>query len=128
VKQFEQRAPKLKFYSEGFCPFLGPTKPNNHNFYGPKLKFYSGAFVLLGRLPNSNFTPGFLPILGAHWGILGFKGVKNFGELYQKINTILKIQITLFAFKIIAIHDNTLLAPANGQKPPKSNLSLGPQR
>jgi hypothetical protein len=67
----------------------------------PKLKFYSGAFA--------NFW--------AHWGILGFRGVKNFGEWYQITNTILKIQITLFAFKIIAIHDNTLLAPANGQKP-----------
>jgi hypothetical protein len=59
----------------------------------------------LGRLPNSKFTPGVLPIMGftgAFWG----SGVQKF----RRMVPILKIQITLFAFKIIAIHDNTLLA------------------
>jgi hypothetical protein len=32
--------------------------------------------VLLGRIPNSNFTPGLLPILWAH-GHLGFRGPKS---------------------------------------------------
>jgi hypothetical protein len=69
--------PQILFW--GFCQFLGPTKPSNHNFYGPTLKFFSGAFVLLGRLPNSNFTRGLLPIWGprAFWGMKLLRTVQS---------------------------------------------------
>jgi hypothetical protein len=116
------------FIPRAFAHFWGLTKPNNHHFYGPKLKFYCGGICPFGEAPKSNFTAGAFAHFGAHPGHFGVQGCQNFGKWYQKTNTILKIQITLFAFKIIAIHDNTLLAPANGQKHPKSNLSLGPQR
>jgi hypothetical protein len=53
----------------GFCPFWGPLGP--FGVQGPKIKLYSGAFVLLGRLPNSNFTPGLLLILGPTGGFWG---------------------------------------------------------
>jgi hypothetical protein len=51
---------------------MGPNKPNNHHCYGPKLKFYSRAFVLLGKLTNSNFTLGAFDNFGGplwHFGV-----------------------------------------------------------
>jgi hypothetical protein len=69
--------PQTQILLWGFCLFLGPTKPRNHNFYGSKLKFYSGGIVLLGSLPKSNFTPGAFAHLGAHWGLLEFRGPKS---------------------------------------------------
>jgi hypothetical protein len=122
--------PKLKFYSGAFANFWGPLNPATTIFMEPNSNCTLGntRMSFWGVSQTQILLRGLLPILGAHWGILWFRGVKNFGERYQKANTILKIQITLYAFKIKAIHDNTLLAPANGQKPPKSNWSLRLQR
>jgi hypothetical protein len=44
---------------------------------GPKSNFTLGEFVLLGRLPNSNFTPGALAHFGGPLGFLGFRGSKS---------------------------------------------------
>jgi hypothetical protein len=68
--------PKLKFYYGAFANFCGPTNPANTIFMGPHSNFTLEEFVLLRSLPNSNFIPGALPILGAHWDLLGFKGTK----------------------------------------------------
>jgi hypothetical protein len=72
--------PKLKFYSGAFANFWGPPNPATTIFMGPNSNFTLGEFVLFGSLPNSNFTPEAFALLGAHWAILGFRGVKNFGE------------------------------------------------
>jgi hypothetical protein len=61
-----EESPKLKFDYGAIAHFGGPLGP--FGVSGPKIKLYYGAIVLLGRLPNSNFTPGILPI----WGLLGY--------------------------------------------------------
>jgi hypothetical protein len=44
---------------------------------GPKSNFILGEIVLLGKLPNSNFTPEKYAHFGAYWGLLAFMGSKS---------------------------------------------------
>jgi hypothetical protein len=60
-----------------FAYFWGPpTNPQTTTFMGLNSNFILGEFVLLGKLPNSNFTPETFAHFGAHWGFLGFCGSK----------------------------------------------------
>jgi hypothetical protein len=47
---------------------------------GPISYFTLGVIYSLGGSQTQILLPGLLPIFRAHWGILGFRGVKNFGE------------------------------------------------
>jgi hypothetical protein len=70
--------PQNQIFSRAFANFWGPpTNPPTTIFMGPNSNFTMGEFVLLGSLPNPTFTPGLLPILGAHWGLFGFRGLKS---------------------------------------------------
>jgi hypothetical protein len=106
---FILRSPQTQILLGGFCPFLGPngvfcgSGSQNQILIWENFSFWGGS-------QTQNLLRGLLPNFGAKYGILGFWGVKNFGDWFQKTNTTLKIHITLFALKIIAIHDNTLLA------------------
>jgi hypothetical protein len=67
-------APNSNF-TPGLLPILGA-----HGLFGVqglKIKFYSGEFFLLGGSQTQNLIRGILPILGAHWGCLGFRGSKS---------------------------------------------------
>jgi hypothetical protein len=48
--------PKIKLFL-GLLPIFRAHQPTTI-FMGPYSNFTLGEFVLLGRLPNSNFTPG----------------------------------------------------------------------
>jgi hypothetical protein len=67
------RSPKLKFYSGSFAQFEAHLVLC---VSGPKIKFYCGVVFLLGRLTNSNFTPGAFAHLGPT-GLLPIVRVPN---------------------------------------------------
>jgi hypothetical protein len=59
--------PQNQTFSWAFANFWGPpTNPTTTIFMDPNSNFTLGEFVLLGRLPNSNSTPGAFANFGAH--------------------------------------------------------------
>jgi hypothetical protein len=70
--------PKLKFYFGAFPHFWGPPNAATTIFMGLNSNFNLGEFVLLGSLPNSNFSPEAFAHFGGPTGVfLGFRGRKS---------------------------------------------------
>jgi hypothetical protein len=68
--------PKIKFYSGAFANFGGLTNPTTTIFMGPNSSCTLREFLLLGSLPNSNFTHGSFAQFGAYWALWGL-GAQN---------------------------------------------------
>jgi hypothetical protein len=89
--------PKLKIYSGALNNFWSSPKLATTIFMGPNSNYALGEFVILGSLPNSNFTAGSF----AHsWGPLG-----RFGFQSKKSN------FTLGAFVLLGRFPNSNFTP-----------------
>jgi hypothetical protein len=133
-----------------FTPGLLPILESHWGFWGQglKIRFYFG-FLPIVRVPNSNLTlgafahlwaqnssctPGALPILGANgafWGS-GVPKISANGTRKQTSPAHCAIRVHQFwSQRGVPVIDHQPyyrdLAPANGRKPLKSNLSLEPK-
>jgi hypothetical protein len=77
----------------GLLPIWGPL--GVFGVLGPKITFYSGAFILLGSIPISDFTLGACAHLGP-FGVVGPKIKFDFGGFYPSLGTIFLVSMFCF--------------------------------
>jgi hypothetical protein len=114
--------PKIKFFLGLLLIFWGPpTNPPTTIFMGPNSNFILGEFVPLGRIPNSNFSPGAFAQFVDQLGLLWFKGSKSYFTLgHFSFWESPKRKFCLVLLPILGAHWDLL-----GFRGSKSNFTLG---